>query len=303
MNRRPSTNGTRLGLLVGGVLMGVADAIPGVSGGTVAMVLGIYDRLVTAISRCDTSLVRSVLRGRWREASGRIDLAFLFTLGLGIAGGILALASVMRGLLTSHPALVNAVFFGLVAGSCVIVTRSVRAWTIPRAVLMVVAINASFVLVGFPPEAGELDRGQLHLFCCGAVAICAMILPGVSGAFLMKVLGQYDRGIGMLSDVVHFQATSETLLALGAFACGCVFGLISFSKLLRWLLANVREATLAVLCGAMCGSLRALWPFDSGELANGRIAVPVLLMVVGFAAVLLLDRLARSMEPDTSQPS
>ena len=146
MNRRPSTNGTRLGLLVGGVLMGVADAIPGVSGGTVAMVLGIYDRLVTAISRCDTSLVRSVLRGRWREASGRIDLAFLFTLGLGIAGGILALASVMRGLLTSHPALVNAVFFGLVAGSCVIVTRSVRAWTIPRAVLMVVAINASFVL-------------------------------------------------------------------------------------------------------------------------------------------------------------
>jgi putative membrane protein len=303
MNRRPSTNGTRLGLLVGGVLMGVADAIPGVSGGTVAMVLGIYDRLVTAISRCDTSLVRSVVRGRWREASDRIDLAFLFTLGLGIAGGILALASVMRVLLTSYPSLVNAVFFGLVAGSCVVVTRSVRAWTVPRAVLMVIAINASFVLVGFPQEDGEMDRGQLHLFCCGAVAICAMILPGVSGAFLMKVLGQYDRVIGMLSDVVHFQATSETLLALGVFACGCVFGLISFSKLIRWLLANVREATLAVLCGAMCGSLRALWPFDSEALVDGRITGPVLLMVAGFAAVLLLNRMVRPTGPDSSRPS
>jgi len=102
---------------------------------------------------------------------------------------------------------------------------------------------------------------------------------------------------------VHFQATSESLLALGAFACGCVFGLISFSKLIRWLLANVREATLAVLCGAMCGSLRALWPFDSGELANGRIAVPVLLMVAGLAAVLLMDRLARPTESDSSGPS
>ena len=303
MNRRPSTNGTRLGLLVGGVLMGVADAIPGVSGGTVAMVLGIYDRLVTSISRCDTSLVRSIVRGRWREASDRIDLAFLFTLGVGIAGGILALASVMRVLLTSHPSLVNAVFFGLVAGSCVVVTRSVRAWTVPRVVLMVIAINASFVLVGFPQEDGQVDRGQLHLFCCGAVAICTMILPGVSGAFLMKVLGQYDRVIGMLSDVVHFQATSETLLTLGVFACGCVFGLISFSKLIRWLLANVREATLAVLCGAMCGSLRALWPFDSGEPANVRITGPVLLMVAGFAAVLLLDRLVRPTEPDSSRPS
>lgn len=303
MNQRPTTHGTRLGLLFGGVLMGVADAIPGVSGGTVAMVLGIYDRLVTAISRCDATLAGSVVRGRWREAAGRIDLTFLLTLGLGIAAGILALASVMQVLLTSHPSLVNAVFFGLVAGSCVVVTRSIRNWTLPRSVLMVIAINASFVLVGFPQDSGETDQSRLYLFGCGAVAICAMILPGVSGAFLMKVLGQYDHVIGMLSDVVHFRASSETLLTLTVFSCGCVVGLVSFSKLLRWLLATTREATLAVLCGAMCGSLRALWPFDSGEFTTGRVTGVVLLVVVGFSAVLLMDRMSRPTQQDSSTPS
>jgi putative membrane protein len=137
------------------------------------------------------------------------------------------------------------------------------------------------------------------VFFSGAISICAMILPGVSGAFLLKVLGQYDRIIGLISDVVHGQATSESLLVLAVFAGGCLVGLIGFSKLLRWLLASFREMTLAVLCGAMCGSLRVLWPFGNRDLEGGML--PVVLMSAGFVVVLLLDRMTRRNEPGHSE--
>jgi len=301
MNPRPPSYRARLGLLAGGLLMGVADTIPGVSGGTVAMVLGIYDQLVTAISRCDTTLLGLVIRGRWREAAARIELGFLLTLGLGIGIGILALASVMMVLLQDYPSLVNAVFFGLVAGSCLVVGQSISSWTRSRAVMMMVAILVSYVLVGFPSKTVEPVGGRLDLFFSGAIAICAMILPGISGAFLLKVMGQYDRVIGLLSDLVHGQATSEQLVTLVVFSSGCLVGLISFSKLLRWLLANNRDATLAVLCGAMCGSLRVLWPLGREQLTGGGTATVALLMVAGFGVVLLLDRIARQGETRRSE--
>ena len=287
MKPRPSSYTAQLGLLVGGLLMGLADTVPGVSGGSVAMVLGIYDRLVTAISRCDISLAGLVVRGRWREAAGRIELSFLLTVGLGIGSGILALASVMKPLLEDYPATVNAVFFGLVAGSCLVVTRSISSWTWPRAVLMLAATIAAFVLVGIPSDTIEPVGGRWGLF--------------FSGAFLLQVMGQYDRIIGWLSDLVHGRATSEMIVTLAVFAGGCLVGLIGFSKLLRWLLANFRESTLAVLCGAMCGSLRVLWPFGRQEPAGGGPAVSVLLLVAGFGAVLLLDRIARRGETSGSE--
>ena len=299
MKPRPSLFRAKVGQLAAGLLMGIADTIPGVSGGTVAMVLGIYDRLVTAISRCDNTLAGQVFRRRWREAAGRIDLGFLLTLGVGIAGGILALASVMKGLLQDHPSGVNAVFFGLVAGSCLVVTRSIGNWNGRRVAGMVAAIVVTFLVIGVPSDTVDPVGSKWFVFFSGAISICAMILPGVSGAFLLKVLGQYDRIIGLISDVVHGQATSESLLVLAVFAGGCLVGLIGFSKLLRWLLASFRETTLAVLCGAMCGSLRVLWPFGNRDLEGGMI--PAVLMSAGFVVVLLLDRMTRRNEPGHSE--
>jgi putative membrane protein len=281
-------------VFVSGLLMGIADTIPGVSGGTVAMVLGFYDRLVTAISRCDATLLRLVIGGRWREASERLDLRFLLTLGLGIGGGILGLATLIRGLLREYPLPVNAVFFGLVAGSCLLVGRGIGGWTKLRAALVVVAFVVAFELLGFPEGSIEPSGGRLELFASGAIAICAMILPGVSGAFLLKVMGQYEGIINLLAELAAGRATFESLVTLAVFACGCLAGLIGFSKLLRRLLDRHRESTMAVLTGAMCGSLRVLWPLGEGDSGAGSgTGLLVLLMVVSFAGVVIFERVTR----------
>jgi putative membrane protein len=283
-----------VGVFVSGVLMGIADTIPGVSGGTVAMVLGFYDRLVTAISRCDATLLRLVVGGRWREASERLDLRFLLTLGLGIGSGILVLATLMRGLLREYPLPVNAVFFGLVAGSCLLVGRGIGGWTKLRAALVVVVFVVAFELLGFPEGSIEPSGGRLELFASGAIAICAMILPGVSGAFLLKVMGQYEGIINLLAELAAGRATFESLVTLAVFACGCLAGLIGFSKLLRRLLVSHRESTLAVLTGAMCGSLRVLWPLGEGDPGAGSsTGLLVVLMVVSFAGVVMSERVTR----------
>jgi len=287
-----------------GLLMGLADTIPGVSGGTVAMVLRIYDRLVTAISRIDTTLVMLVVRGRWREAAGRIELGFLLPLALGIVSGILVLASLMRVLLRDYPSQINAIFFGLVAGSCLVVVRGIGGWTKLRVALMAVAMVSAFVVVGFPTDSLEPSGDPMTLFVIGSIAICAMILPGVSGAFLLKMMGRYDTIIGLLSDLVQGRATTESLFTLAVFACGCLFGLITFSKLLKVLLSRTREATLAVLCGAMCGSLRVLWPLggEGGEGQElGTTMSLVLLMTTGLVVVLVLDRFSRRSDREFSE--
>jgi putative membrane protein len=281
-------------VFVSGLLMGIADTIPGVSGGTVAMVLGFYDRLVTAISRCDATLLRLVVGGHWREASERLDLRFLLTLSLGIGSGILGLATLMRGLLREYPLPVNAVFFGLVAGSCLLVGRGIGGWTKLRAALVVVAFVVAFELLAFPEGSIEPSGGRLELFASGAIAICAMILPGVSGAFLLKVMGQYEGVINLLAELAAGRATFELLVTLAVFACGCLAGLIGFSKLLRRLLDSHRESTLAVLTGAMCGSLRVLWPLGEGDSGAGSsTGLLVVLMVVSFAGVVMFERVTR----------
>jgi putative membrane protein len=280
-----------MGVFVSGLLMGIADTIPGVSGGTVAMVLGFYDRLVTAISRCDATLLRLVIGGRWREASERLDLRFLLTLGLGIGSGILGLATLMRGLLREYPLPVNAVFFGLVAGSCLLVGRGIGGWTKLRVALLLVAFVVAFELLGFPEGSIKPSGGRLELFASGAIAICAMILPGVSGAFLLNVMGQYEGIINLLAELAAGRATFESLVTLAVFSCGCLAGLIGFSKLLRRLLGSHRESTLSVLTGAICGSLRVLWPLgeaDSG--AGSSSGLLVVLMVVSFAGVVMFER-------------
>ena len=286
--------GSVVRVFVSGLLMGIADTIPGVSGGTVAMVLGFYDRLVTAISRCDATLLRLVVGGRWREASERLDLRFLLTLSLGIGSGILGLATLMRGLLREYPLPVNAVFFGLVAGSCLLVGRGIGGWTKLRVALVVVAFVVAFELLGFPEGSIEPSGGRLELFASGAIAICAMILPGVSGAFLLKVMGQYEGIINLLAELAAGRATFESLVTLVVFACGCLAGLIGFSKLLRRLLGSHRESTLAVLTGAMCGSLRVLWPLGEGDSGAGSsTGLLVVLMAVSFAGVVMFERVTR----------
>ena len=251
----------------GGLLMGGADIIPGVSGGTVALIIGIYARLVSAISRFDVEFVRLVLRKQWLAAWRRVDARFLLALGTGIATGIVGLANLMRYLLEHQHMQTMAVFFGLILGSSVLVARRIK---VPRGANLahlwvsgVMAASFAVWLVGLPLlEPSNEGVSLAFVLMCGAIAICAMILPGVSGAYFLLVLGLYYH----LTDIIHrltrFEASPRDWITVFVFAIGCAAGLISFSKLLRFLLTRFEMRTMAVLCGLMVGSLRKVWPFQ-----------------------------------------
>jgi putative membrane protein len=246
-------------IFVRGLLMGGADVIPGVSGGTIALIVGIYQRLVVAVSQVDGTLLGHVCGGRWRAAAGYIDLRFLAVLVAGIFAGIVGLGSLMSWLLaegsaTRAPTL--AAFFGAILASSVLVGRMIR----PRSsshVAVVVGLGIAgsvfaWWLTGLP--AMEKVAGPphpLYLFSCSVVAICAMILPGISGAYMLLIFGLYEYMLGVLAALTRGQFTGANVLAVVLFAAGCAVGLITFSKVLRWLLAKWQPETMAVLCGFM----------------------------------------------------
>jgi putative membrane protein len=295
-----------------GLLMGGADIIPGVSGGTVALILGIYIRLVTAISHFDLTFLGHVRAGRWRAAAEHVDLRFLLALAAGIGLGILGLASLMNYLLfpvdTVRATLTLALFFGLILSSSFVVARSITPWSWVIGILAAAGAVFAFWLVGQPFMAGSKSYG--YTFVCGTVAICAMILPGISGAFILYIMGKYEHVTGIIRGLPRGDVTLHDVVTLAVFAIGCAMGLLAFSKLLRWLLAHYQPQTLAVLCGFMLGSLRRIWPFKQqiGEAADvkharyeniwpagfdGQVAGALFLLLAGVAAVLALDWLTR----------
>lgn len=290
--------------------MGGADIIPGVSGGTVALVLGIYTRLVTAISRFDAHLIDLVRHRKWKAAAEHVDLRFLIGLGLGIVTGIVSLASVMLYLLTEQRSYTLAVFMGLILASSLIVARMIKPQSTAdfwrSLFLAAAAAMFAFWLVG--QEKNDQLDSLFYFFCCGTVAICAMILPGISGAYILWLLGAYETVADMIKRAPKLDIASGELLILLVFIAGCAVGLICFSKLLRWLLANFHMSTMAVLCGFMIGSLRLMWPFQIDETPeevklklkefkrylpetwDNEVTVCLILGLVALIAVLALER-------------
>lgn len=255
--------------VVRGFLMGGADIIPGVSGGTVALIVGIYQRLVTAISRFDTQFVRHLAKRNWGQAAERVDAGFLGLLGLGIGAGIVSLASLMHWLLEEEMQHTFAAFFGMILVSSWIVARLVGRWSPLNVILVLVGAVLAYQLVGLPFLESP-PEGELYIFVCGLIAICAMILPGISGSFILLLLGTYTVITGALRACLHGDLAWSNFAVIGSFAGGAAIGLIAFSKLLKWLLQHYQAATMAVLCGFMIGSLRKIWPFKkvTGEAAE-----------------------------------
>lgn len=234
-----------------GMAMGAADLVPGVSGGTIAFISGIYDRLLAAISACTPDKLIWLLRGRWRELWLAIDGSFLFTLLAGILVSIASLARLISYLLDSHPQLIWSFFFGLILISVLLVGRQIgrwRVWTL--AALLAGAGFAWLITVAVPLQ---LPATAPMFFFGAAIAICAMILPGISGSFILLLLGLYG---AVLEAVKTFDG-----LLLGSFIAGCLLGLLSFSRLLNWLLGQARNITLAFLTGLLIGSLNKVWPW------------------------------------------
>lgn len=283
-----------------GMAMGSADIVPGVSGGTVALVLAIYHRLVTAI-RNGSSALGNFLKLDVRGGVAllrQVDWMFLVPLGAGILSAVLLLAGAIEHQLEVHPVQMSGLFLGLVAGSTVVATglltrRDLREWA-----LILGTGAAFFVALGFTSGSGEDQAsGDVALwafFVSGAIAICAMILPGISGSFLLVVMGMYSAILAAVNE--------RDLVTVGVFALGCVVGLALFSQLLHWALNEHYDAVMAVMIGLMLGSLRVLWPWPDGadSVALGApdeaVAVTVALVVLGLTVVLLVDRIAHRIE-------
>ena len=279
-----------------GLLMGGADIIPGVSGGTMALVVGIYERLVGAISALFRGVVL-LLRGKGLDgfaAIRKVEWGLILPLGAGIATAIVLASIVITHLLEAYPAQCNGLFLGLVLASIAIPALRVSRWTAGAYALAAAAAVAAFWLTGLPAGAAR-DPSYLRVFLSAAVAICAMILPGISGAFLLKAMGLYETTLGALKalDVAY----------VGVFLLGVAVGLGLFSGVLSFLLRRYHDLTMAALVGLMAGALRALWPWQHADralhlptAADPVVSVAVL-FVLGFVAIALLVRVeARRLE-------
>lgn len=237
-------------LFAKGIAMGAADVVPGVSGGTVAFITGIYDELLRSIASVPAALML-FLRGRIVEAWKAANAAFLLVLLLGIMTSVISLARLITYLLAEHPIPVWSFFFGLILVSTHLVVREIQRWNVSRVLnLFLGAAFAYWITVASPLQLGH---DPLSLFLAGAIAICAMILPGISGSFILVLLGLYSYVLTAVKGL--------DLAVLLVFASGCVVGLVSFAGILRWLLTHWRDLTLAFLTGLMIGSLNKIWPW------------------------------------------
>ena len=242
-----------LGIYLRGIAMGTADLVPGVSGGTIALITGIYTRLISAIASIGPSALSLVLRGKILEAWKTLDGQFLVILAAGIATAVIVLAAALDWLLQHYPLPLWATFSGLVMASAVsLVNDNYRHWTAREWPLFLLGIAVA-LFVGLT-QAVELPLTPLNIFMAGSVAICAMILPGISGSFLLLLMGMYQP---VISAIVNFELTT-----LGLFALGCVVGLLLFSRLLQRLLLIAEQPTMAMLFGFLLGSLVMLWPWQ-----------------------------------------
>jgi putative membrane protein len=246
-------------LILKGMAMGIAEAIPGVSGGTIAFITGIYERLLTAIGGILGPEVigtwrRDGLAAAWKAADG----GFILQLGIGMVTGLGVAVVAITELLEMYPPVVWAFFFGLIVASAVYIGRQITRWNVTALVLLVVGTALAFWLTTINPMAGS--DNPLLVFLAGAIAISALILPGISGSFILLLLGMYTV---VFTAVRNIAESSGALVTVGFFALGCLAGLAVFSRVITYTFRTYPNQTMALLTGFMLGSLRTLWPWQN----------------------------------------
>lgn len=286
-----------------GTAMGAADIVPGVSGGTMAFILGIYETLINGIKAFNLDVLRLVLKGDIKGAMDAVPWRFLVVLGLGIVISFLALVRFLTFMLEEHPDLLFAFFFGLVVASIIAIGAKVTRWDLGTMLALVVGAVVAFIIVSLDPAGGE-NHSLPVLFFSGMVAIMAMVLPGISGSFILLLLGQYEYILNAIKDF-NFQV----IITVGV---GATLGLVFFSRFLSWLLKTYEMLTLSLLTGFMIGSLYKIWPWREQPPADLNVAdhaeeftrpvmptefptedvvFALVLMLIGFIIVTVLDHL------------
>jgi len=287
-----------------GMAMGAADVVPGVSGGTIAFISGIYEELITSINNIKPSLITIWKKKGFVAFWNMVNGNFLLALFLGIFISVLSLAKFLSWLLENEPVLLWSFFFGLVLASIVLVGKEIKKWNLATVLIFIVGAAIAYFITTLPPNQ-NVDSLP-YLFLSGALAICAMILPGISGAFILVLLGSYKT----ILEAVH----ERNFLMIGTVALGAIFGLLSFARLLKWMFKNFHNATLALLTGFILGSLNKIWPwkkvletkiFDGKSIdvnfqnvlphqfeGDPQLIASIGLAVAGFSLIFILERLA-----------
>jgi putative membrane protein len=246
-----------------GACMGAADVIPGVSGGTIAFITGIYDQLIGSINSINAEAVKLFFTGKFKEFWKHINGTFLLSLFCGILFSVVALAGLMQYLLESHPIQTWAFFFGLIVASSLFILRGIEGWNLKAVIFLILGVCLGIIVCTLSPTT--TPDALWFIFLSGAIAICAMILPGISGSFILLILGKYKFIMEAITGLTTGQAVGENLVILGVFAVGAVCGIIAFSRILNWLLSRYHKQTLLVLAGFIIGSLVKVWPWNNME--------------------------------------
>jgi len=301
-----------------GIAMGAADVVPGVSGGTIAFISGIYEELIESIDNVNLNVFKIWKKNGFKSAWNSINGTFLLALFSGIAISILSLAKLIKWLLHNEPILLWSFFFGLVLASILYIGKQIKTWSPKVIVAIIITTILSYFITLAEPFA--TPDSSIYLLFCGFIAIIAMILPGISGAFILLILGAYETVINTVNNLIegistgNFEMLKGALLKFVLLAIGAIIGLKVFSKLLNWMFKHKKNITLAVLTGFMIGSLNKIWPWkrvlktrinsegievtllDESVLPNSysgdnQIMYAILFVIIGFATILILENL------------
>lgn len=287
-----------------GMAMGAADVVPGVSGGTIAFISGIYEELITSINNIDLSLITVLRKEGIKAFWNKINGNFLLALFAGIFISVLSLAKFLSWLLENEPVLLWSFFFGLVVASVFFVGKEIQKWNLGTVVVFVLGAVVAYFITELP--VSENTDSLPYLFMSGALAVCAMILPGISGAFILVLLGSYKT----ILDAVHERDIKIVLTV----ALGAIVGLLSFARLLKWMFNNYKNITLALLTGFILGSLNKIWPWkkvlqtrtfgdktivvDDVNVLPGafegdnQLMLAIILAILGFSLIFILEKAA-----------
>ncbi|MDG1275926.1 MAG: DUF368 domain-containing protein [Algoriphagus sp.] len=234
-----------------GMAMGAADIVPGVSGGSIALITGIYQRLLDSINSFHSANLRLLLKFEVKKFYNAVNGTFLLSLLLGILTSIFSLSKLITFLMNDHPIPLWSFFCGLILISAFVILREIHRWHLGVIVALIIGTVGAYFITELPPTSSP--DALWFTFVSGAIAICAMILPGISGSFILLILGKYEQILEAVSN--------KDILTLGVFALGCVIGILSFSRVISWLLKRYYATTIGLLSGFMLGSMNKLWPW------------------------------------------
>lgn len=305
---------SRFSIFLKGMAMGIADIIPGVSGGTIAIITGIYEEFLSSLNNLDLNLFKALIKGNIKVAWKKYNLSFLSTLLLGILSSMIILSHYLTYLIEKHSISLWSFFFGLILSGIYILLKDVKNWNYKNAkfifpsqvYLIILGCSVAFLVQTISPSINNINH--LYLFFCGTISITAMLLPGVSGAYILVLLGAYETLLNTFKEVVKFN--SDYFLNFLSFITGALLGVKMFSKFLTWAYKYHKNNTLSCLIGFMIGSLPSLWPWrietfskelfisnsyiPQGYFNNSEFRTGIIFMLIGIMTVLILEYLSKN---------